>query len=77
MIYAILQNGTNVVENTTVLDTGAQWTPPQGYYTVDTTGTDVGIGWIYNPQSQEWTPPLEPESNLNVNQSGSQPNVIG
>lgn len=76
MIFAVINDQTNIVKNIVVLDEGSQWTPPPGDYIVDITGTEVGIGWIYSPQSGEWTPPSEPESNLDVNQSGSQPNVI-
>jgi hypothetical protein len=76
MIFAVINTQTNIVNNTIVLDDGVIWTAPQGYYTVNTTGTDVGIGWTYNPQTSEWTSPIEPESNLNVNQAGTQPDVI-
>jgi len=77
MIYAVINDQTNIVENTIVLDEGAIWTPPSGYYIVDITGTEVGIDWTYNPQTNEWTPPpnLEPVTSVEET-SGSAPNVI-
>jgi len=76
MIFAVINDQTNIVQNTVVLDEGSQWTPPSGDYIVDITGTDVGISWTYNPITKQWTPPVASESDLNVNQNGSQPNVI-
>jgi hypothetical protein len=75
MIYAVINNQTNIVENTVVLNEGAVWSPPEGYYIVDITGTEVGNDWIYNPQTNEWTPPPNPEPSIEET-SGSAPNVI-
>ena len=78
MNYAIINDQTNIVENVIVLDEGSTWTPPEGYYIVDITGTEVGIGWTYNPETKEWTPPAPPEPPVDVNiVSGGEPNVIG
>ena len=77
MIYAVINDQTNIVENTIVLDEGAIWTPPAGYYIVDITNTEVGIGWTYNPQTNEWTPPPNPQPVTSVDETpGSAPNVI-
>ena len=76
MIFAVINDQTNIVKNTVVLDEGSQWTPPTGDYIVDVTGTEVGIVWSYNPITKQWIPPAGLESNLTVNQNGSQPNVI-
>jgi len=75
MIFAVINSQTNIVKNTIVLDDGAIWTAPQGYYTVNTTGTDVGIGWTYNPQNSEWTSPATLQTPIDET-PGSTPNVI-
>lgn len=78
MIYAVINDQTNIVENTVVLDKGSTWTPPAGYYIVDITGTEVGIDWIYNPDTKEWTPPADYVAPVDINvASGGEPNVIG
>ena len=75
MIYAVINDQTNIVENTIVLDEGAIWTPPQGYYIIDITGTEVGIGWSYDPATQQFSPPPPPPEPETTD--GSEPNVIG
>lgn len=65
MILAIINNETNIVENAVVLDEGAIWRPPTGYYTVDISTLEVGIDWTYNPQTNEWTAPPAPEPVVN------------
>jgi hypothetical protein len=78
MIYAVINDQTNIVENTIVLDEGSTWTPPAGYYIVDITGTEVGIDWTYNPTTKEWTPPVGYVSPQQITEiPGTQPNVIG
>jgi hypothetical protein len=76
MIFAIINGQTNIVTNTVVLEDGAQWTPPSGDYIVNITDTEVGINWVYNPITKQWTPPATLESNLSTDQTGSQPDVI-
>lgn len=78
MIYAVIEDQTNVVVNVVLLDEGVQWTPPDNDYLVDITNLEVGIGWTYNPQNNEWTPPPNPEPVTSVEETpGSVPNVIG
>lgn len=78
MIYAVINDQTNIVENTIILDEGSTWTPPPGYYIVNITNLEVGIGWTYNPQTNEWAPPPNPGPITSVNETpGSVPNVIG
>lgn len=78
MIYAVIDDVTNIVVNTVLLDEGVQWTPPDNDYLVDITNLEVGINWTYNPQTKEWTPPPNPEPVVSVDEtSGSAPNVIG
>jgi len=77
MIYAVIDNQTNLVDNTIVLDEGAVWTPPASHYIVEIDGLEVGIDWTYNPQTNEWTPPPNPEPVTSVDETpGSAPNVI-
>lgn len=77
MIFALVNDETNIVENVVVLDEGVQWTPPYNDYLVDITNLGVGIGWSYNPNTQEWTPPPPPPEPLVDQTEGSTPNVIG
>ena len=78
MIYAVINNQTNIVENTIVLDEGSTWTPPNGYYIVDITTTEVGIDWTYNQNTQQWTPPVGFVASQPITEiPGTQPNVIG
>ena len=76
MVFAVINDQTNIVENTIVLDDGSQWTPPLGNYIVNITDTEVGLNWVYNPITKQWTPPAVPESNFSIDQTGSQPDVI-
>lgn len=69
MNYAVINNETNVVENTIVLNPGSTWQPPTGSYIVDISNLGVGIGWTYDSQSNTWTPPpgsTQPESEIGV-----------
>ena len=77
MIYAVINNQTNIVENTVVLNEGAVWSPPEGYYIVDITGTEVGNNWVYDPNTQQWTPPVGYVAPTNSEIPGTTPNVIG
>jgi hypothetical protein len=60
MIFALINDETNIVENVVVLDEGVVWTPPDNDYLIDITNLEVGINWSYNPDTQEWTPPPPP-----------------
>lgn len=78
MNYALIDNTTNIVDNVIVLDEGSTWAPPSGYYMVNIDGLEVGIGWTYNPQTREWTPPVGYVAPVNTEEvSGTTPNVIG
>ena len=61
MEYAVINNTTNIVENTIVYDPNSTWQPPQGFYIVNIEGLGVGINWTYDPQTNTWTPPPDPE----------------
>jgi hypothetical protein len=75
MIFAIVDNQTNIVKNTIVLNDIFHWVPPSGYYTVDVTNLEAGVEWSYNPQTSEWTPP--PVIGTPIDETpGSTPNVI-
>lgn len=75
MINALIDNVKNIIVNTVVLDEESQWTPPDNVYLVDITNLEVGINWTYNPQTKEWTPPLNLEPSINEI-DGLTPNVI-
>jgi hypothetical protein len=78
MIFALINDETNIVENVVVLDEGAVWTPPDNDYLIDITNLEVGINWSYNPDTQEWTPPPPPPPEPPVDETnGTEPNVIG
>lgn len=56
MTYAIVNNG--IVENVIVWDGETPYTPPEGSIIVQ---SDVaGIGWSYNYETGEFTPPESP-----------------
>ena len=55
MNYAVIDSTSNIVINTVVWDGVAQWSPPDGCIAVQ---SDIaGIGWIYNPGDESFTPP--------------------
>jgi hypothetical protein len=56
MRYAIIKN--NVVENTIVWDGVTPYTPPEG--TILVASDTAEIGWIYNPETGDITPPTQP-----------------
>lgn len=58
--YAIINSETNICDNVILLDEGSIWTPPADHYMVNIDGLEVGIGWTYDPQTNEWTPPPPP-----------------
>jgi hypothetical protein len=77
MIYAVINEQTNIVENAIVLDENANWTCPEGFYIVDITNQQAAINWTHNPSTKEWTAPPEAKLEAPVNEmSGSAPNVI-
>lgn len=76
MIFALINDETNIVDNVVVLDEGVQWTPPDNDYLVNIDGLEVGIGWSYDPQTQQWTPPPPPPEPPVDGTNGSAPSVI-
>lgn len=76
-LFAVIDNATNICDNTIVLDEGSTWQPPPDHYIVNIDGLEVGIDYTYNPQTGEWTPPAPPAPTIDVNADGSPPNVIG
>jgi hypothetical protein len=58
MGYAVIKN--NVVENMIVWDGVTPYTPPEGTILV---ASDIAeIGWIYNPETGDITPPIKSEN---------------
>lgn len=76
MKYAVINDVTNIVENTVVLDEGSTWTPPIGYYIESLEGTEAGIGWSYDKATGQFIAPPEPESETEAI-DGEAPSVIG
>lgn len=64
MIGAVINQASNIVENVVVLGE-SPWSPPDGYICVDVTDLDPqpGIGWSYDPVTQQFAPPpAEPDA---------------
>lgn len=60
--YAVIANATNICDNVVVWDdTLGPWTPPADHYIVNIDGLEVGIEFTFNPATNEWTPPPQPE----------------
>jgi hypothetical protein len=60
MRAAVIDLQTNIVANVIVAD--AIFDPaPEGFFLVDVTNVFCGIGWIYDPQTGEFTNPVPPE----------------
>jgi hypothetical protein len=57
--YAVVLVETNICDNVVVWDGTSPWSPPVDHYTVNIDGSEVGIGWIYDPTNQTWTRPPE------------------
>ena len=63
MRAAVIDLQTNVVDNIIVAD--AKVDPaPEGFFLIDVTDVFCGIGWIYDPQTGEFTNPVPPEPAL-------------
>lgn len=58
-IYAVVQSDTNICDNITVWDGVTPWQPPADHYVVLNDDGRGEIGWIYDPQTGEWTPPAQ------------------
>lgn len=59
-IWAIINETDNKCDNVVVLNEGVNWPTPDAHYRIDITGLDVGIDWIYDPNTGGWTPPPPP-----------------
>lgn len=57
--WAVVDDATNLVVNVVSWDGSASWQPPAGCSAIDVSAIfpEPGIGWIYNPQSNTFTPP--------------------
>lgn len=55
---AVIDSNTNIVVNTIMADARYD-IPPGGCYLVDISDIVVGIGYSYDPVTQEFTPPPE------------------
>ena len=57
--WALIQN--DIVVNIIKWDGGPDWTPPDATVVVNITGTDVEIGWLYNPADGTFSAPVQPD----------------
>lgn len=61
MRCALINQGTNIVENVIVADPSTD-PSPIGYIIVGLPeGSDVFIGWVYDPATGQFFPPNDPE----------------
>jgi hypothetical protein len=54
---AVVQDVTNIVVNMIVADPSDP--PPEGCFLVDITDKACDIGWIYDPVTQTFSPPVQ------------------
>lgn len=54
--FAVVRSDDNIVDNVVNLQGGA-WAAPEGHYLVEFDGFNYGIGWAYDPVTEQWTPP--------------------
>jgi len=60
--YAVIKTADNLCDNMIVWDdTLGPWAPPADHYTVANDDGAGDIGWTYDPVTQVWTAPPEPE----------------
>lgn len=57
MRYAIIVSETGLVENVCEWDGVSEWTPAEGHVAV--ASDEAGPGWIYDAESQTFSPPAE------------------
>ena len=58
--YAIIDTETNVCVNMCVWDGVTPWEPPPGCYVVNNASGAGEIGWLYDPNTSQWSPPDVP-----------------
>lgn len=63
-IFAIINNATNICDNTVVYN-GSNWPAPADHYSVNIDGLSVGIGYYYDPQTKVWTAPPTVSASFN------------
>ena len=63
-IFAVVNLDTNICENIILLDAESNWSPPEGFYIINTNGHQVGIGDTYNPDTKEWIIKVFSEENV-------------
>lgn len=56
---AVINEQTHQIENTILLQNNAQWSVPSGFYLVDISNKEVGIGFMYDPDAKRFTAPVQ------------------
>jgi hypothetical protein len=55
--FAVVSSETNICDNVIVLDDGSSWNPPSDHYIINIDGEQVGIGWMYDKENNQWIEP--------------------
>ena len=62
--WAVIQHGSNVVDNIIGWDGESEWITPSGYYAVAVGDQRCDLAWTYDPETQKFiplpVPPLPP-----------------
>lgn len=56
--YCIIETASNLVVNIIIWDGSSEYVPPDGTFLNPATD-DVEIGWVYDPQSGDYSPAQE------------------
>lgn len=59
--FAVVSNETNICDNVIVLDDSSSWEPPPDHYIINIDGDQVGIGWMYDKENNQWIEPVVPD----------------
>jgi hypothetical protein len=72
--FAVINQNTNIVENTVLWDGETEWPTPEGFNIVEITGQEVGIDFAFDPVTQIFTAPVyrEPVAAVQPFSSGAQ-----
>jgi hypothetical protein len=58
--WAVVQHGSNVVDNIVEWDGESEWVAPLGYYLVLIGDQRCDLAWTYDPETHEFIGPPEP-----------------
>jgi hypothetical protein len=78
MSHYALVNDQNKVVNVVLWDGKDEWRPNELLVLVCIEGGQAGIGYTYDPETRDFTPPLQEASQpSSLDNAGNAPNVIG